>query len=459
MTENRRPRKLALSLTAAVGLALLIAAWRAGADRGGRGGADMTATQSPCVVLPGTGSSTTQSYRVLPGGMLERAGEATGGARHMRAAFHPDGRTLYINSVGPDGWPTPDGAPVEPGVSVRAYAYDPADCRVGEYLGSADMGLAPPNGERAYGLTLDAEGRHLYQTTASLQRIRVYRIPENRVPIPIADYDVTAGGTHVCAQTRRLLLHPDRRVLYANCNNWDAGTDVDHAIQVWRVADDGSLSLLQHQVMDAMNNGVLDPVLHPSGDWLYHPVGTVAANAPNGSGGYVLTYRVASDGRLTLHDQVPVRTVRATDSVPDPTDTQIYPLTFSLHPDGTHAYVAVHTILGRRTEAADTVEYAYPHEFAVYDVLDDGARLVERARFPALKETRGSTHHGGTLVQLGDELFYYSFIATNDTIAGGVLQQLRIPDDGSLAPLDPPWIPTGLPNGRQVIAVSPPLGR
>lgn len=445
--------KLVLSLTAATGLALLIASWRAYPDRAGARGADIATARSPCLVLPGTGSSTTQSYRVLPGGMLERAGEATGGARHMRAAFHPDGRTLYVNSIGPDGWTTYDGEAVDPAVTVRAYAYDPANCQVGEYLGSGEMGRATPNGERAYGLTLDAGGRHLYQTTASLQRIRLYRIDESRVPIPIADYDVTAGGTHVCAQTRRLLLHPDRRVLYANCNNWDAGDDVEQAIQVWRVADDGSLSLIQHHVMNAMNGGVFDPVLHPSGDWLYHPVSTHAEAAPNGSGGYVIIYRVAPDGRLILHDEVPVRIVHATDSVPDPANTQIYPLTFSLHPDGTQAYVAVHTILGRKTMAADTVEYAYPHEFAVYDVLDGGARLVERARFPALKETRYSSHHGGTVVEADGDLFYYSFLTNYDTIDGGVLQQLRIGDDGSLVPLDPPWIPTGLPNGRQVMAV------
>lgn len=448
MHDSARTPNLVMLLAALAAVTLLIVAGRMVLAP-----AAPVTTSSPCFVLPGTGSSVTQSYRVLPGGMLERAGEATGGARHMRAAFQPDGRTLYINSVGPDGWTPYDDEPVEPGVTVRAYVYDPIDCRVGEYLGAADMGLAPPNGERAYGLTLDASGRHLYQTTASLQRIRLYRIAESRVPIPVADHDVTAGGTHVCAQTRRLLLHPDRRVLYANCNNWDAGGDVDHAIQVWRVADDGSLSLMQHHDMSAMNNGVLDPVLHPSGDWLYHPVGTVAAEAPNGSGGYVLIYRVAPDGRLSLHDHVPVRLVHPTDSVPDPADTQIYPLTFTLHPDGTRAYVAVHTILGRKTMAADTVEYAFPHEFAVYDVLDGGARLVERARFPALKETRNSTHHGGTVVRAGDELFYYSFVATYDTIDGGVLQQLRIRDDGSLEPLDPPWIPTGLPNGRQVIAV------
>lgn len=409
---------------------------------------------SHCFVLPGAGSSVTQSYRVTPAGIPELTGEARGGERHMRAAFHPNGRRLYINSIGPEGWLTETGDTVRPGIRVLAYAYDPDACRVGAFLGAAEMGSGAPNGERVYGLTVDPAGRFLYQTTGSLRRIRLYDLDAEGIPVPRNEYDVTAGGAHACAQIRRLVMHSGRGVLYANCNNRDLGPEVDEALQVWRVSDDGAIVLIEHHTLENMNGGVLDPVVHPSGDWLYHPVGTTSPEAPRGSGGYILLFRIGDEGGLSLHDHVPVRVVDAADDVHDPTDVQVLPITLTLDPDGSVALVALHAILGVRGDS-DTAEtaYIYPHEFVAYAVQDGGERLVEQSRIAALKSTRGSSHHGGTLTRAGGESFYHSYLTDYDSVTGGVLQNLRMTAGGSLIPLDPPWIDTGLRNGRQLIAV------
>jgi hypothetical protein len=397
-----------------------------------------------CVVLPGSFSSLSRSYRVQAGGRLEVAGEATGGAGHVRAAFHPDRHTLYVNSVGPGWWVSEGGDTSHAGVRVRAYLYDPSDCSVGPLLGSAGFGSDQPSSERAYGLQVHPTGRYLYQTTASLKEIRLYDIGDDRVPVPREAYDATNGRSVVCAQIRRLLVHPSGGHMFANCNNADAGAGVDHALQVWVIAEDGSLSLEEHHVLEAMDSGVLDPVLHPSGNWLYQPLGTSDTNAPEGAGAYILVFRVNPDGGLTLGEQVPIRVIVPGDSVSDPTNTQVFPMTIALDSTGTTAYVALHVILGWQT---------FPHEFAVYRIRDGGRTLVEAARLPALRKTTGSSHHGGTLARAGDDLFFYSYLTDYDTIAGGVIQQLRVVGADSLEPLEPAWIETGLIDGRQLIPV------
>lgn len=81
-------------------------------------------------------------------------------------------------------------------------------------------------------------------------------------------YDVTRGGDHVCAQTRRLEMHPDGRTLYSNCNNEDRGDEVDYAVQAWRINDDGTLIFLAHYTTRAMDAGIFNPTVHPNGRWL-----------------------------------------------------------------------------------------------------------------------------------------------------------------------------------------------
>lgn len=393
-----------------------------------------------CFVLPGAGSGATKSYRVVEGGRLEEAGEASGGAMHMRAAFHPDGRTLYVGSVGPAGWPPPiAGGRWEEGIHVRAYAYEPADCSIGRLLGRGRMGPEAPEINRAYGLEVHPNGKYLYQTTNSLRRIRLFDLPEDRVPVPRAEFDVTAGGEHVCVQIRRLAVHPSRRYLYANCNN---GSGVEDALQLWAIERDGSIALVDHYTFPAMYGGVLDPVVHPSGDWLYQPVGTGSPDTP--SGAYVLVYRIGDDGRLGLHEQVAVRTTMD-EPVSDTTYASFLPMNVLLHPDGGTAYVPISANIPERE--------MFPHGFAIFAVEEGGARLAERAWLPALRNTRYSDHHGATLAAFGGELFMYSYLTDYDTIQGGVLQRLHITEEHTLEPLDPPWLPTGLFDGRQPIAL------
>ena len=401
---------------------------------------------SHCFVLPGAGSGATKSYRVKEGGQLAEAGEVSGGAMHMRAAFHPDGRTLYVSSVGPAGWqPEVGGGTWEEGIHVRAYAYDPADCSIGALLGTGRMGPEPPERERAYGLEVHPNGRWLYQTTNSLQRIRLFDLPEDRVPVPREAFDATEGGEHACVEIRRLAMHPSTRFLYANCNNGE----LEDALQVWTIEGDGSITLGDHYTFPAIYGGVFDPVIHPSGEWLYQPTGTSSPDAPGGSGAYVLLYRVGEDGRLTLHNQVPVRTVTAADSVEDPTSVSMQPSAVVLHPDGSTAYMTLSVRLATPTPGPED----FAHELAIHRVADGGARLVERARMPALRKTAFSSHHGATLAAYAGELFLYSFLTDYDTIQGGVLQRLRVTQDHSLEPLDPPWVATGLFDGRQPIAL------
>lgn len=396
----------------------------------------------PCFVLPGARSGATRSYRPAPDGRLAGAGRVEGGAAHVRAAFHPDGRTLYINSVGPEGMDSVAGHAAEPGVHVRAYEYDPVSCAVGPFLGQADASAAAPSNERAYGLVVHPGGEYLYQTTASLVEIRIYDIGPDRLPVLRGAVDVTVDGAHTCAQVRRLAIDPAGETLYTNCNNRDA--DAPMALQAWRVQEDGGLELLQHLTAPAMDLGVFDPVLHPSGDWLYHPLATASTDAPAGPGAYVLVHAVAPDGRLELHDRVPIRVVEPGDSAADSTVVQVYPITVSVHPEGDAAYIPLHVILGEE-------EWRFAHGFAVYGLEDGGGTLVARSRRPATRETRYSSHHGGTLAAVGDRLFFYSYLTDYDTIMGGVLQRFAVGPDRMLVPLDSPWVATGLFDGRQPI--------
>lgn len=397
----------------------------------------------PCFVLPGAMSGATPSYRPGPGGHLEPAGEARGGAAHMRAAFHPDGRTLYIASVGPEWLDSVAGRPADPGVRVRAYGFDPSSCAIGPFLGEAEASPAAPSNERAYGLVVHPGGAYLYQTTASLGRIRIYDIGPDRVPVLRTEVDATGAGTRACAQARRLAIDAAGETLYANCNNRDA--DAPMALQVWRAKEDGGLELLQHLAAPAMDLGVFDPVLHPAGAWLYHPLATISPDAPAGPGAYVFIYRVAADGRLQLHDRLPIRGVEPRASAVGAAVVQDYPITVTLHPDGETAYIARHVVL----ESEGSL--AFRHGFAVYGLEDGGGTLVERRTLPATRETRYSSHHGATLVGVDDRLFYYSYLTDYDTTTGGVLQQLEIGPGRLLVPLDSPWIATGLFDGRQPI--------
>lgn len=139
----------------------------------------------------------------------------------------------------------------------------------------------------------------------------------------------------------------------------------------------------------------------------------------------MFVYRVAADGRLELHDRVPIRGVEP--------------------PDGETAYIARHVVL------ESDRSLAFHHGFAVYGLEDGGGTMVELGTLPATRETRYSSHHGATLVAVDGRLFLFSYLTDYDTTMGGVLQQFEVGPDRSLVPLDPPWVATGLFDGRQPI--------
>lgn len=402
----------------------------------------VNAVPTHCFVLPGSRSGMTKSFRVEDGGRLAEAGAVGGGANHMRAAFHPDGRTLYLNSVGPAGWGPPPGVRTwEDGIHVRAYSYDPAACTIGALLGTGRMGDEAPDNNRAYGLEVHPDGRWLYQTTNSLRRIRLFDLPEDRIPVPRESFDVTAGGEHVCRQLRRLAIHPSARYLYVNCNNGGGAAD---AIQVWSIGHQGAISLLDHHRLPAQYGGVFDPVLHPGGQWLYQPV-SGHSDAAAGSGAYVLVYRVGDDGRLTLHDQVAVRTIAGIGPVSDTAYVLIAPMNLLLHPGGGTAYISINAvIMGWEVR---------PHGVAILAVQEGGARLTERAWAPAPADMSFNEHHGATLAAYGDEMFLYAYLTNYNEMPGGVLQRLRVAEDHVLEPRGPPWVTTGLFDGRQPISL------
>jgi hypothetical protein len=301
-----------------------------------------------------------------------------------------------------------------------------------------------------YGLEVHPDGRSLYQTTASAQTIQRFQLGDDSFPVPAERYDVTQGGTVLCEQSRRLAWHPSGHILYSNCNNGGAGPE---GLQVWAVAPNGSLRFVEHHTLQNMDAGITDPVLHPSGRWLYQPVGTVDPAAPQGPGAYLLVFAVAPSGTLRFRAATAVRTLTPRDSVRDLRQTLVFPITVSIHPDGTHAYVALNATIVDDTRDS-------PHEIIRYTLAEGGGRLVEVERQPAALPTRSSSHHGGALVRAEGGLFFYSYLTDYDETRGGVLQLYQVGGDHELRPLDPPFVGTGLADARQPIvapSARPPL--
>lgn len=220
------------------------------------------------------------------------------------------------------------------------------------------------------------------------------------------------------------------------------GGDAADALQVWSIGQDGSISLLDHHASPATYGRVSDPVLHPSGNWLYQPVGG-RSEASVGTGAYVLVYRVGDDGRLTLHDQVPVRTIAGIGSVSDTAYVLIAPMNMLLHPDGGTAYISINAVI--------MAWEVRPHGFGILAVEEGGARLTERAWVPAPADINFNEHPGATLAGYGDEMFLDAYLTNYNVIPGGVMQRLRVAEDHAREPLDPPWVTTGLFDGRQPI--------
>ncbi len=354
----------------------------------------------------------------------------------MRAAFHPDRRHVYVTTL-------TQISERQYGTHVRAFGYDPSDCSIGPLLASTRTGAETASNTRVYGLEVHPNGEWLYQSTASVREIHHFELGDDRLPVPKDSYDTTQGGSVVCAQSRRLALHPDGRTLYSNCNNADAGRGVELALQVWAIESGGALTFSEHHVLENMDGGISDPVLHPSARWLYQPVGTRDTAAPRGPGAYILVFAVEPDGTLRLHDTTAVRVLTPEDSVLDVGQTQIFPSTFIVHPDGRSAYATVHAILGDFE--------SFPHEIVRYQLEGEGGRLVEVDRRLAALATMYSSHHGGALVRANEAFYLYSYLTDYDTTRGGVLQQYRIGASHELIPLDPPFVATGLRDARQPI--------
>jgi hypothetical protein len=354
----------------------------------------------------------------------------------MRAAFHPDGHVLYVTTL----------ARLDPDrylVHLRTFEYSRTDCSIGPLLASSEVVSDTASNTRIYGLVAHPNGRWLFQTTGSSRRIRLYLLGEDGVPLLRDAYDVTRGGTVMCAQVRRLLLSPTGRKLYSNCNNEDAGAGVDLALQTWDIAEDGALQLIEHHTIQGMDNGIADPVLHPSGRWLYQPVGTVDPSAPQGFGAYILTFAVDQDGALRFHQWTPVRVFDQKGPLQPSPYTKVFPSTLAVHPDGTHLYAAVNAMLDMET---------FPHEFVEYRIEEDGGELVEVGRTPVALPLLNSSHHGGAIIEVGRSHLFYSYLTDYDTIRGGVLQQYRIGSGHRLEPLEIPYVVTGLMDARQPIA-------
>lgn len=398
---------------------------------------DRAVDNAGCFVLPGVWAQRTQSYRVAADGRIEVRSEASAPGFHMRAAVHPDGDILFVNAVG-------DEESGFSGVALHVFDFDSTSCTLGALRQTVGAGGEDPSNERAYGLAVHPNGRWIYQTTASLGEIRVFETESDRSIRIARPHAVPSSEGAPCLQVRRLLLSPDGRTLYSNCNNADAGADF--VLHTWRVRDDGGLTLLQTLPLEGMDAGVFDPVLHPSGEWLYQPMSGNDPRLEAGPGAYVLTYRVGEEGELDYDGRVPIRTITPADDIADPETKLVYPVTLSLSPDGRKGYVAVHASLPTMTGI---------HELVEVDLEDSGAGFTVSARRPAAVSWEYSSHHGGTVVQSPSGPYYVSYLTDYDTLRGGILQTLRIDAEGHLEFLDPPYLPTGLPDARQPIAVDP----
>lgn len=422
----------------AVALAAIVAAGCADTSSG-RAFADqdtpLDASGSGCFVLPAASEGLTRSYRVRGTGSLEPLGDVAGNTHHMRAAFHPEGHHVYVSALN-------HAARDRYIIHVRTFGYDRTDCSIGPLVASTEIEDDTASNSRIYGLVAHPNGRWLYQTTGSSGRIRLFYLGPDGVPVLRTSYDVTQGGTLACAETRRLALGADGERLYSNCNNADAGQGADHALQVWDIRADGALDLVQHHVLSDMDGGIADPVLHPSGRWLYQPAGTSSRAAPQGPGAYVLIFALEENGALRPHASTAVRVLTSQDSVRSLANTQLFPSTFIIHSEGTAAYVTVHAALDFE---------AFPHEIVRYRIEGDGGDLLEIDRRPAALPTQYSSHHGGVLIGVEGNYFLYSYLTDYDSVRGGVLQQYRIGNSHDLQPLDPPYVATGLGDARQPI--------
>lgn len=388
-----------------------------------------------CFVLPGVWAQRTQSYRVAADGRIGVRSEVSAPGFHVRAAVHPDGDILLVNAVGGQ-----EGG--FRGVALHVFDFDSTSCTLGDLRQTVGAGDENPSNERAYGLAVHPNGRWIYQTTASLGEIRVFETQRDGSIRVARTHAVPSSQETPCLQVRRLLLSPDGRTLYSNCNNADAGADF--MLHTWRIRDDGGLTLLQTLPLEGMDAGVFDPVLHPSGEWLYQPMSGNDPQLDGGPGAYVLSYRVGEEGDLEYGSRVPIRTITPADDIADPESILVYPVTLSLSPDGRKGYVAVHASLPTMTGI---------HEFVEIDIEDSGADFTVSARRPAAVSWEYSSHHGGTVVHAASRPYYVSYLTDYDTIRGGILQALTIDAEGHLEFSDPPYLPTGLPDARQPIAV------
>jgi 6-phosphogluconolactonase (cycloisomerase 2 family) len=391
-----------------------------------------------CLILPGSWASATASFRVLDGtdaGRLELADLATGDDWHQRAAVHPSGRTVYVNT-----------SVRYRGVFVSAFRFDPESCGFGARISHLAPSRDSTELHRYYGLEVHPNGRFLYQTTEAVRELRFYRIADDGTLTLGGRYDVTAGGEHICHHIRRLELHADRGVLYANCNNQRAEPPAPAAVQVWSIAVDGSLALLEHHSLDDFDGGVFDPVLHPSGEWLYQPVGTMAATAPDGTGWYLVQFAVASDGRLRRVAATRVDDPDVNGAGPDPAGGAAVSLTtFLIDPSGNYGFATV-------SDAQNGT-----HFVATLAIDSMTGRLEHRSDASLFTVAKNASHHGGVLAPgpAGEDLYLYTYI-TSYAEEGGVLEQFRVDADGSLHHLEPPVVLTGLPDARHPVVVPRP---
>lgn len=411
-----------------------------------------TAGGHTCLVLPGSWSNETRSFRIGRGdelGRLAYVSQVDGGAWHQRAAVHPTGPYAYVAAT------IEDGDPPEEGPSVFVHALDRHSCELGPRLQvvwlapAADASSEPSSRTRRryYGLEMHPNGRFLYQTTEAWREIRLFQVGEEGLLTFVEAYDVTRDGRHVCDHARRLEIHPRGRMLYSNCNNDGAGDGVDHALQAWRIAEDGRLTFLQHHVTGGMDAGVFDPTVHPNGRWLYQPVASGKSTAPEGRGAYVLVYHVGRDGQLRHHSLVrvedPDEDVAGSEAAPQPAAEDLpftaFPSTVLVHPDGTHAYVTLH----------DQVNFE--HRLLTYRIDPSGGDISVVSSTDTA--TRGTgNHHGGVLAKRGGRTFLYTFL---NVFPGpeGFLEQYEIGPDHRPVPLEPNRVPSGLVDARHPVVV------
>ena len=395
------------------------------------------ASDHHCIVLPGSWSHATRSFAIRSGpvaGQLDHVSEVRRGVWHQRAAVHPDGGRIFVSAS------VTGGDPVTRGIYVYAYGFDTESCAIGALLDSVTADTDTASIMRYYGLEMHPSGRYLYQTTESVQEIRVYGVADDGTLSLVQARDVTLNGTQACAQTRRLELHSDGRTLYSNCNNSAAGDRVDSAVQAWRVEDDGRLEFLGHYTAPGMT-GVFDPSVHPNGRWLYQPGSGGSPGTHYGNGAIILLYDIAADGQLAYRSSMRVIDPDA-DSLAPMAELPFtsLPTTVLIHPDGTHAYVTLH----------DQINVS--HHVVQYRIDQDDGTLEPVSTINTTTTGTGN-HHGGVLARRDGRTFLYTFI---NVFPGpeGFVEQFEITGGYGLRRLDPPVVAAGLVDARHPIAVA-----